>query len=299
VGTLYEAATGLDPLTRYVLPLGGQVTPATEKRPRPPEPEVAWSRALPDRLVGAKVLTDGNLVLLANAGVVTVCKPDGTAVWQKTVSSGEVWSLDATSDGKLIVVGSGPTVVGLDATGQQIFMAPPAAAAPVHTVTCVAVAPDGSRVAYGLSDGSLWITNRPSEARALVPGVTAEDKKTPPQPYLEASFAGGNLTARTAREWHTIGVADGKIAQRTPVTKAQDPQKAAYQDPLRVIKEVLPRGGKAAVIYWGGLVRIGDGAGKVTAERQFPQDVSRAVWAGDGLLVVGLAEGQVVALKVP
>jgi len=71
VGTIYEAAAGLDPLTRLVLPATAAVTPAT-KATIFPVATVAWQVVLPDRITwmdrdGTLVRTnDGAYFKLAN-----------------------------------------------------------------------------------------------------------------------------------------------------------------------------------------------------------------------------------------
>jgi hypothetical protein len=82
VGTLYEAMAGLEPLTRWTLPLANSVSPAT--RPAATrEAAVVWQTALADRAAAMKatagrvtVLTlDGSLVELDAAGKVLSQQP--------------------------------------------------------------------------------------------------------------------------------------------------------------------------------------------------------------------------------
>lgn len=78
VGTLYEAAAGIEPLTRWTLPDAGSVRPAFRGGPAR-ELKVVWQTALPDRAAAMKaeagrvtVLTlDGSLIQLDPAGKIT------------------------------------------------------------------------------------------------------------------------------------------------------------------------------------------------------------------------------------
>jgi len=68
VGSMYEAAAGLDPLTRYELPASAAVIPAS-KATAPPEATVAWRAIVPDRVISLQVAGDS----------VTVYSADGSA----------------------------------------------------------------------------------------------------------------------------------------------------------------------------------------------------------------------------
>jgi hypothetical protein len=80
----------------------------------------------------------------------------------------------------------------------------------------------------------------------------------------------------------------------TPAALAEA-QKAS--GPRRVVKFAVANGQLRAVAYWGGAVRVVDGSGAVRAAHRLPQDVTALTWH-DGELVVGDADGRVVALKV-
>ena len=105
--------------------------------------------------------------------------------------------------------------------------------------------------------------------------------------------------------------ADGKAAPAKPLTpqeyrrKADEmkptpdaaAQKAARAHPVpgRIVKFASSRGQIVAIGYWGGLVRVIGGDGKVTGARQFAHDVSGLAWMGE-TLVVGLSDGRVLGL---
>jgi hypothetical protein len=56
--------------------------------------------------------------------------------------------------------------------------------------------------------------------------------------------------------------------------------------------------GQLAVAYWGGTLRIVDDKGNVVSEQQMPHDVTAMTWV-DGKVIVGLADGRVIALSIP
>jgi hypothetical protein len=69
------------------------------------------------------------------------------------------------------------------------------------------------------------------------------------------------------------------------------------QRPDRMLKLTATAGGKVAVAYWGGTLRVVDGTGTVQNETQLPQDVTALTWLGNRV-VAGLADGRVIALEV-
>jgi len=66
--------------------------------------------------------------------------------------------------------------------------------------------------------------------------------------------------------------------------------------PFRIPKLTAAGDGLKAVAHWGGWLQVFDGQGNEKARQRLPQDATSMVWSG-GNLVVGLADGQVVALK--
>ncbi|MHB9106693.1 MAG: hypothetical protein ACYDCO_06530 [Armatimonadota bacterium] len=60
VGTLYEIAAGMDPLTLLVLPTANTIVPASKRQPIPPTAANHWKVSLPDRAVSLQL--DGGLV---------------------------------------------------------------------------------------------------------------------------------------------------------------------------------------------------------------------------------------------
>lgn len=296
VGTLYECATGLEPATRWALPVATGIAPAKQAPPRAPELASAWQLLLPDRAVAIKPLTSGRLIVLTQDGALSVLTAQGKVEWQQTMSGGESWTMDAAPGGNLIVVGASQHLIGFDGQGKQLFDAAMADAAPVPVATVVAIAADGNRFAVGGSNGALALFDRTGKRLWTVGGVPANDKKTQPNPFVAGTFAadGQSMSASTRNETHAISLADGKITARGPRagTKGGDKYKVAG----RVVKHVLTHGGLTAVTYWGGFVRIVDAGGAVKGERTLEQDVAAAAWDGDQLIIAD-ADGRVVAYQ--
>jgi hypothetical protein len=80
-----------------------------------------------------------------------------------------------------------------------------------------------------------------------------------------------------------------------PLKPAELVKKAARPDRM---PSHVATGDSLAVAYWGGTLRVVDKSGQVRSEQQMPQDVTAMTWLGD-LLVVGLADGRVRALRTP
>jgi hypothetical protein len=113
----------------------------------------------------------------------------------------------------------------------------------------------------------------------------------------------GSLTPLTAdgkpaaAEAHS---ADETEKMRKELTAGLEPKSPAAQKqarPDRLLKLAAAKGDRLAVAYWGGTLRVADGAGKILSEQQMPQDVTALAWVGSRL-IAGLADGRVVALDV-
>jgi hypothetical protein len=180
VGSFYEAIAGIDPLTRWTLPVDDALTPAKSAPGFFPVAAVAWEARLPDRVEVIKATADG----------VQALSHDNTLA-------------NLSNAGKQ--------------TGSQVLSAAKA-----------------------------------EQAR--------KDLALP-----------ADLVAETAAK------------------------KQARPD--RMMKLWASGGGKLAVAYWGGTLRIVGANGKVLTEQQLPQDVTALAWS-DGKLVAGLADGRVIALNV-
>ena len=91
VGTLYEAAAGLDPLTAYTPPNTNTVTPVTKAMPQIPETTVAWKAILPDR-AGWMTTSEKGLLVYTLDGSLSTIDAKGKIVTQKVASKEEAAS---------------------------------------------------------------------------------------------------------------------------------------------------------------------------------------------------------------
>ncbi|NQT54136.1 hypothetical protein HQ576_18920 [bacterium] len=102
VGSFYEAAAGLRPLTRWTQPSKHAVAAATTAPGLVPEPKVAWRAVLPDRAVALQV--DGaRLVVTTHDGSRTVIAADGKVVEQKAVATSDAAAAPKVADASLIL----------------------------------------------------------------------------------------------------------------------------------------------------------------------------------------------------
>jgi len=211
VGSLFEAASGLMPLTRWVLPAHSQVTPATAKRQPLPELKTVWRAQVPDRAVGMAALADGRVAILTYDGTLTVFDKAGQRVWGKTTErSGEYLAFAASPDGRTLVMSGGFSIVGFDgASGKQLFDVKAYPDDRQQFVRSLAVSADGETVYAGTGDScvlaldrkgkSRWFSQEPAYkayAEQLVPFRTAmaewERKKDPKAPKPNPPAAAPN-----------------------------------------------------------------------------------------------------------
>jgi hypothetical protein len=120
VGTTYAIAAGMKPISPLELPARASITAANKGPKKPPETTVAWRTSLPDRLVVLRALPTGVLAISAD-GTLRLLNGKGETIWQKTLQGGESWSLDASPDGRLIVVGAGQRLYAFAPSGKQLF----------------------------------------------------------------------------------------------------------------------------------------------------------------------------------
>ncbi|OPZ30411.1 MAG: hypothetical protein BWZ02_00796 [Lentisphaerae bacterium ADurb.BinA184] len=80
VGTLYEAAAGLEPLSPYLRPVSDSLKPPAAAA-RAPAPQIVWQAILPDRVDAIKA--DAALQVLTHDGTVTTLAADGKTASQK------------------------------------------------------------------------------------------------------------------------------------------------------------------------------------------------------------------------
>ena len=89
VGSLYEAAAGIDPMTRWALPAASAVSPATANL-QPPEAAARWQAVLPDRVLSLAVGPAGDITAISLDGSATVLDKAGKVVSQRAVSPAEI-----------------------------------------------------------------------------------------------------------------------------------------------------------------------------------------------------------------
>src|SRR5262249_42270295 len=148
----------------------------------------------------------------------------------------------------------------------------------------------------------------PAKEAALVPAAKVAWEVRLPDRVVGLKAEVGGVRVLTHDGSLSVLTAAGKLSSSKVLTAAQVEQARkelappAGQDaaakkqerPDRILKLWASGGGKLAVAYWGGTLRIVDGAGKVRTEQQLPQDVTALAWAG-GQVVAGLADGRVMA----
>jgi len=66
----------------------------------------------------------------------------------------------------------------------------------------------------------------------------------------------------------------------------------------RIVKMVAVRNGRVAVAYWGGAVQVATADNQLSTAQLLPHDVTGLAWL-DGKLIVGLSDGEVMALGAP
>jgi outer membrane protein assembly factor BamB len=217
IGTLYEIAAGLTPLTPWTLPVEAPLAAATKAPAHAPAMKAAWEVALPDRAAAVRPLPDGKVVVLSQDGSLTALDPQGKEAWKAEMPGGETWLLDASADGGLIAVGASQRVVAFDARGKKLFETVVSDDKPPKPLTCVAVSPDGKQVAAGTTDGQL----------ALL------------------SPKGGLLSARGRAVWTIGGVPKGQLEKWQADHKKWEADMKAWEDAVKAwdAEHAPPKGG--------------------------------------------------------
>ena len=83
IGTLYEAATGLRPLTDLLPPDSSNITPASKSVDLAPAAEILWQVTLPDRATAITVADNGQISVATIDGTETSISPVGKVLNQK------------------------------------------------------------------------------------------------------------------------------------------------------------------------------------------------------------------------
>jgi hypothetical protein len=182
-GTLFEMASGYRPTTDWELPAVAAVSPASRKVTADPVPGVVAATKLADRAVGLEAMADGSLLVLGQDGTLTRRAGDGKTLWTKIVEpvADGVLRLAANPEGSLIAVATAREVTAMDGEGRELFRFPMRfqslllGTSRVDPVTCLAVAPDGSRVAAGTLDGRMVLFDRKGRTIMVAGGMTPEE----------------------------------------------------------------------------------------------------------------------------
>jgi len=275
VGTMYEAATGLEPLTPWELPRTNSIAAAT-RADQLPEASVAWQAVLPDRAAAMKVI--GNrLAVLGEDGTLAMLDAAGKFAWQKQIDGGRIWLLDSSADGGLIVVGASHHVLGFGANGQALFDSAPTDDKAVAALD-LAVSPDGSRVVVAASNGKLTALDRSGKRLWTKPALL--DAKQNPIPYRSVAFTadGSKLLALKDNGADIINPADGSDTGDVAGVSGRFKPVATPQG------LILTNGKNTAIVL------AADGS--VASKMSLPGNVSFVATAPDGLLVGTEAEGQ-------
>ena len=262
-------------------------------------PWVTFVAVSPD---GKKVAAGGGFSDWADGwkwkGSVLGLAPDGKTLWRAGGSDPEqpgspvagelIMSAAFTADGKELVLPMAKQAQILDAaTGKHDRSVPIAGGS-------APMLPVGQQILMASGPNKL----------AEVSSVPDSGKETAWQPDLAAGdrlvslgFSGEGLVVGTEGDGavRQYAIPSGSLA-----SAAGDNQKPVWQFamPTRIVKKVATRGSVVAIAYWGGGLRVLDGAGKLVAGEQFTQDISGIDWSRNKL-VVGLADGRVMGLNIP
>jgi WD40 repeat protein len=275
VGTLYEMAAGLDPLTTYELPSSNSVTLAAQALVAAEIPAL-WDATLPDGAMAVKALPKGRAATLSKDGSLSLLSGDGKIAWQKPLAGGESWALDVSADGEVIAAGASLRVAAFNSQGKQLFDELVMEGKDARTVTCVAVSGDGSLVAAGADDGRLTLFTSKGKRLWTVGGVDPNDPKAVARPYLSSIFSadGKSLVALTAGEAHAIDTKDGKTLAKVAGVNGT-------VAPVRTADGLLVTDGRTRVAL------LSAAEGKLVKETAMPVDGTVAMAATPAGVVVG------------
>lgn len=108
--------------------------------------------------------------------------------------------------------------------------------------------------------------------------------------------ANGKTTGQRVLDKAAMAETGAALATKSDATLLADATKRLTGQ--RMVKFVLPAGNQTAVACWGGHFELASADGKVTAARQFEQDITALAVMGNKVLV-GLADGRVVNVTLP
>lgn len=166
VGTLFEAVSGMQPLTRWTLPAGSRLTPATVKQQALPVPALAWSGQVPDRAIGMAALPDGRVAVATFDGTVTLFDAAGKKLWDRSTDhSGEAVNFAASADSRTLAITGGYHLVAFDAAGKQLFDTTVNPDGRPQYITSLTVSPDGDMLYAGTDDAGVIAVSRDGKRR--------------------------------------------------------------------------------------------------------------------------------------
>lgn len=152
-----------------------------------------------------------------------------------------------------------------------------------------------ARTAPGLAPAAAvaWQVHLPDRVEVLK--ATADGVQALTHDGSLAALGGGKVASSRVLS------ADQLEQSRKELAPPADPDAEAaakkQELPDRIRKLAAAGGGKVAIAYWGGLLRIVDASANVLSEQQLPQDVTALAWSG-GMVIAGLADGRVIGLTV-
>ena len=241
-----------------------------------PVPAVTFVAVSPDGARVATAGTDGHLTLLA---------PNGRRAW--TVGGVDPKQTDAKPD---------PYLAGAFSADGKALIALTASQAHVVNLRDGSV---GTR-AGGLTGkvqpirlgDSLLLTDGGTKVARFSPaeGKTVSEVVLPADGVVAVAPAGAGVVVGTESD-------STARALKGVEGKAEDQTAWTYSLPRRIVKRVIAGGNLIAVAYWGGTLHVLDADGKLKCAQAFGQDIAALAWL-DGKLVVGLADGRLVALGV-
>ncbi|MDB5300434.1 MAG: hypothetical protein JWO87_2097 [Phycisphaerales bacterium] len=145
----------------------------------------------------------------------------------------------------------------------------------------------------------------PAGTRTAAPEASIAWRAVVPDRVVSLKAAGAQVSVETADGSLTKLDASGKILSQESAAVVQ-PEKtvsakapaelAKVMIPDRVLKKLAAGNGLTALGYWGGTLQIVDGNSVTQSAQVLPSDIADMAWV-EGKLIVGLADGSVVALQ--
>jgi hypothetical protein len=241
VGTFFEAASGITPLTPWTLPTSCRVTPAAVKGQTLPAPATAWTAQVPDRAIGMAALADGRVAVASYDGTLTLFDAAGKTLWTRTTErSGETMVFAASPDGHTLAISGGSFVTAFDDKGKVLFDERAFPDARMVFVNALTISPDGNTVYAATGDAGVvsltragkrqWFVTEPgwgayqASERAYQVALKAweakknnpDPKPTPPTPRradayqaVAVSADGATVLAVSGSTGHLFAAKDG------------------------------------------------------------------------------------------